>query len=229
MPRERKKSKDEKRIIPIHFQTFGDMMMNLLTLFILLCSFAKEQRAEFFDKGIGSFIQALESYGLPGLLPGDTNAFNLDTYDDRHHAIMEPGEEDAEDVSSYDKMEEVELENLAGKEETWIPGAVRFKRGSSRLDKSQIPWLKEQLTFLKAGDFEIEVMGHAWEECSNDQFAMKLSLSRAYGVMEYLHEAGGIPFTRMHAVGFGVQHPLAEGKKDPGLNRRVNIKLAKSR
>ena len=34
---------------------------------------------------------------------------------------------------------------------------------------------------------------------------------------------------RMHAVGFGASRPLADGEKDPGLNRRVNIKLSKSR
>jgi len=48
---ERKKIKEQKRIIPLHFQTFGDMMMNMLTLFILLCSFATARKAKFFDAG----------------------------------------------------------------------------------------------------------------------------------------------------------------------------------
>ena len=81
MAKGKKEIKDEKAIIPSHFQTWGDLMLNLLTLFILLCSFAKEKHAKFFA-GIGSFITNIESYGLPGLLPSDTKPVLLDSHND---------------------------------------------------------------------------------------------------------------------------------------------------
>ena len=83
----RKKPKDEKRIIPLHFATFGDMMMNMLTLFILLCSFAQDKNAEFFEAGRGSFIKAIESLGLPGVLPADDSAIQLEVHNDRHRFV----------------------------------------------------------------------------------------------------------------------------------------------
>lgn len=229
MGKERQKPKEEKRFIPLHFQTFGDMMMNMLTLFILLCSFAKERQAAFFAAGVGSFINAIESHGLPGLLPSDTKAVLLDAYDYRFRAPMEEASEAEGDSSSYDSMDNINTENVSQDGNVEIPGAILFDRGRSRLTSEGKSWLREQLIYFHRDGFEIEVIGHAWQEVENGEAARKLSLNRAYAVIAYLNEVGGIPLERMHALAYGEARPLAEGKNDPGLNRRVNIKLIKSR
>ncbi|MHC4942910.1 MAG: OmpA family protein [Planctomycetota bacterium] len=225
----RNKPKDDKRITPLHFQTWGDMMMNLLTLFILLCSFAKEREAAFFAAGIGSFINALESYGLPGLLPSDTKPVMLDAYDDRFLAPMEQRLEEDKEISSYDSLDQVELEEVLTTGDVWLPDAVYFARSSARLGKQERVWLQEQLVFFSRAEVEIEVIGHSWQECMDATAERRLSLNRAYAVIAYLNEKGGIPLERMHAVAYGDTRPLVEGEKDPSLNRRVNLKLTKSR
>ncbi|MBU0753816.1 MAG: OmpA family protein [Planctomycetes bacterium] len=229
MARERKKPKDDKPIIPLHFQTWGDLMMNMLTLFILLCSFAKEKQAAFFAAGVGSFINAMESHGLPGLLPSDTKPIMLDAYDDRFKAPLEEGEKDDRDTTSYDTMDQIDLEEVSMAGEVWLPDAVYFPRGTAKLGKQEKSWLHDQMPLFSRKEYEIEVIGHAWQECCDDQASRKLSLRRAYEVIAYLNESGGVPLDRMHALAYGEARPLVEGENDPGLNRRVNFKLSKSR
>lgn len=229
MAKTRKAPKDDKRAIPGHFQTWGDLMLNLLTLFILLCSFAKEKHAAFFAAGIGSFITNIESFGLPGLLPADTKPLIMDFPDDRYRTLMEPGTKEHDQESEYDSLNGIELERVRFEGEAWIPGGVHFQRGSAVLGDREKNWLREQLVFLRMGGFEIEVRGHAWQECVDREAEWRLSCRRAYAVIAYLNEVGGIPLQRMHAVGYGAFRPLSEGEQDPGLNRRVNIKLTKCR
>lgn len=201
-------------------------MMNMLTLFILLCSFAQARHAKFFAAG-ASFKAALSSMGLPGIMPADTNAFNEDDYLMGHKAPLEKDDNQLEDPSDYDTMDGVDQENVNKKGESWIPGKVLFKKQSLVLNARARAWLDEQIPFLSSGAGEIEVMGHAWEDCPRFEDDLKLSLKRAYAVINYLHVKGKIPLHRMRAHSFGRYHPLAEGKDNPGLNRRVNIKLIK--
>ena len=226
----RKAPKEEKRIIPLYFQTFGDMMMNMLTLFILLCSFANERQAAFFEAGRGSFIRAIESLGLPGILPSDDRAVQLGYRADEHKAPLEPKDgTPPSEAHEYDAVERVELEQQLEEGEAWIPGAVRFRRGSSVLDRKSRDWLDGQISFLQEGTVEIEMTGHTWRETDGPEAAWRLSMRRALRVLAYLHERGGIPLTRLHARACGDTRPLAPEGSDPGLNRRVNIKLSKIR
>ena len=57
----------------------------------------------------------------------------------------------------------------------------------------------------------------------------RLSIKRAMAVMAFLRDAGGLPERRMHVLAHGDVRPLAEGQRNPEMNRRVNIKLVKSR
>lgn len=226
----RKAPTEEKRVIPLYFQTFGDMMMNMLTLFILLCSFANERQAAFFEAGKGSFIRAIESLGLPGVLPADDSVIQMSHRTDLHRAPMEPkdGSPPAKEHGA-DAMEEVDLEQQLEEGPAWIPGSARFRRGSSRLDGAARQWLDEQIAFLQEAGVEIEVTGHVWRECDGPEAAWSLSLRRALRVLAYLHARGGIPLSRLHARACGETRPLAQEGENPGLNRRVNIKLSKIR
>jgi len=169
----------------------------------------------------------VSSYGLPGILPADTNVFNLDEYSYGHRAPEEEDDGKPEDSSDYDTIDDVDQEEITKKGESWIPGSVLFKRSTATLGSSGKTWLDEQIPYLRSGTSEIEVLGHAWKECGDSEAEMRLSLRRAYVVIAYLHELGGVPLERMHADGYGRYRPLAEGKNDPGVNRRVSIKLIK--
>lgn len=54
--------------------SFGDTMTALLAFFIVLNSLAEEQSGANLYEGTGSFIRALESFGLPGVFPGERSS-----------------------------------------------------------------------------------------------------------------------------------------------------------
>jgi hypothetical protein len=54
--------------------SFGDTMTSLLAFFIVLCSMAEEQTGANLHRGTGSFVRALDAYGLPGHFPGEKSA-----------------------------------------------------------------------------------------------------------------------------------------------------------
>ncbi len=123
------KTKEEKRFIPLHFQTFGDMMMNILILFILLCSFAREKHAAFFEAGRGSFIVAIESLGLPGILPSDDSAIQLDVNNQKHRGPMAPESEiKAGEERANDSVEDIDLEEVLVRE-IIIEGVLAIQAG----------------------------------------------------------------------------------------------------
>ena len=51
--------------------SFGDTMTALLAFFIVLNSLAEEQSGANLHRGTGSFVQALQTYGLPGFFSGE--------------------------------------------------------------------------------------------------------------------------------------------------------------
>lgn len=54
--------------------SFGDTMTALCAFFIVLNSLAKEQTGANLHAGTGSFARSLQSFGVPGVAPGDESA-----------------------------------------------------------------------------------------------------------------------------------------------------------
>ena len=54
--------------------SFGDTMTALCAFFIVLNSLAKEQTGANLHAGTGSFARSLQSFGVPGVAPGDASA-----------------------------------------------------------------------------------------------------------------------------------------------------------
>ena len=63
-----KRKKERKKGAPAYMVSFGDMMTLILCFFILLVSMAEEQNFGLLAKGVGSFIVAIESHGLNGIM-----------------------------------------------------------------------------------------------------------------------------------------------------------------
>ena len=104
MAKRPKKVEDSPPETPSYMVSFGDMMTLMLTFFILLCTFARRREAGFIAAGIGSFRQAIKSFGLPGILPTDTDSLrltfqkNMTKFNKKYPNILEDWEEVEEDA-----------------------------------------------------------------------------------------------------------------------------------
>jgi len=107
-----------------------------------------------------------------------------------------------------------------------VPGGVTFAFDSADLNPQFYPVLdKVAQTLAEYDQTVIQVAGHT-DSTGSHAYNMKLSQQRADSVKTYL--AGhGVPSKRMHTVGAGPDHPVADNATAEGRaqNRRVEITI----
>jgi outer membrane protein OmpA-like peptidoglycan-associated protein len=107
-----------------------------------------------------------------------------------------------------------------------MPGNVTFAFDKSDLNPQFYPVLdKVAQTLLEFDQTVIQVAGHT-DSTGSHAYNMKLSEQRAASVKTFL--AGrGVPAQRMHTVGAGPDHPIADNSTEAGRaeNRRVEITI----
>jgi outer membrane protein OmpA-like peptidoglycan-associated protein len=107
-----------------------------------------------------------------------------------------------------------------------MPGGVTFATDSSQINPAFNPVLDKVAQTLKEFDQTVvQVAGHTDSTGSHD-YNMKLSQQRAQSVKSYL-TARGVPTQRLHTVGAGPDHPVADNATPEGRaqNRRVEITI----
>ena len=127
---------EPKTGVPAYMVSFGDMMTNLLTFFILLCALSTSQDAGLLAKGIGSFIAAVESRGRPGVMTDTERLQILNNIRRRFNLPPEPDPErriDHFDASEYELLRAAGLESLLPHDELRQPLVAAFAPGSSTL------------------------------------------------------------------------------------------------
>jgi flagellar motor protein MotB len=70
----RKKNNVDAPPSKAYLVSFGDTMTTLLAFFIVLCSLAEEQSGANLHAGTGSFVAAIDSFGMPGTFSGESSA-----------------------------------------------------------------------------------------------------------------------------------------------------------
>ncbi len=107
-----------------------------------------------------------------------------------------------------------------------MPGNVTFAFDKSDLNPQFYPVLdKVAQTLLEFDQTVIQVAGHT-DSTGSHAYNMRLSEQRAASVKTFL--AGrGVPTQRMHTVGAGPDHPIADNSTEAGRaeNRRVEITI----
>ena len=103
---------------------------------------------------------------------------------------------------------------------------VFFALGSAQLTATAIGWLNDAVLILKDKSGTITVGGHT-DALGEAALNQDLSNRRATAVRNYL-VAHGIPADRLHAVGYGKNHPIDSNETEDGRmhNRRVELKTA---
>ena len=118
------------------------------------------------------------------------------------------------------KKEIVEKVNYAARN-------IFFDLNSDKILTKSFPSLNEVALILKNNPaLRLSVEGHS-DNIGNPSYNLTLSQKRAEAVKDYLVKQG-IDNSRMNAIGFGQERPIADNKTAAGKaqNRRVELKLA---
>ncbi len=106
---------------------------------------------------------------------------------------------------------------------------VYFEFGKATLRPESFIALNDAAQILKDNpDIRVEIQGHT-DSIGSAQGNLTLSERRAYSVVNYLVQYGGIDAQRLVAKGYGLTQPVASNNTEEGraLNRRVDFVILK--
>ena len=105
---------------------------------------------------------------------------------------------------------------------------LMFDTGKAEIKQEMKPILDQVAKFINASSFQVYIDGHTDNiPIKSKEFPSNtsLSLARAYNVMVYLIEEGGVVSDSLALGGYGEKHPVASNDNVPGRdqNRRVEM------
>jgi len=214
---------ERKAGVPAYMVSFGDMMTNLLTFFILMCALAQEQDAGLLAKGIGSFVAAVESHGKPGLL---TEGRKAEIFSEVRRRFNLPPEEDPErreahaDASSFELLPAA-LGMLEPHDELRQPLIATFGVDSDTLTTGARQYVDRIAPTLKPTRGQILTLeGHALD--AGENFAHDnqwLAFMRAFAVRKYLVARHDFPAHRVEARAWFTE--IQEGPATRSVDARL--------
>jgi flagellar motor protein MotB len=214
---------EPKQGVPAYMVSFGDMMTNLLTFFILMCALAQEQDAGLLAKGIGSFVAAVESHGKPGLL---TEGRKQEIFSEIRRRFNLPPEEDPERREAHASASSFELlptalNLLDPHDELRQPLIATFEMDSATLTEGAREYIKHIAPTLKPTRGQILTLeGHAVD--AGENFARDnhwLAFMRALAVREHLIKNHGFPGHRVEARAWFTE--IQEGAATRSVDARL--------
>jgi chemotaxis protein MotB len=195
---------EKKAGVPAYMVSFGDMMTNLLTFFILLVALSTEQNAGLLARGIGSFIAVMETHGRPDVLSENRRQ---EIFDHVRRRFNLPPEADPDRRTSYVLATNLELlrsdvlETLAPHDELVQFAIAAFEEGSERLRVENQKYLDRIAQTLQPAPGQILVLeGHA--DDTSGRFGgdrRRLAFARAEAVRTYLIDEHGFESERVES------------------------------
>lgn len=200
------KRKPEEKKSPGFLCSYADMVTNILTFFILLYSYSDERNLGSLQQRVEAFDDSIRSFGLPGLM-GSKDSIKLDK-----NVIKVPMPKSSSQKESkmqdwkkaLDILAEIQVEKFQPESSIQVLLPISFGKKEAILNKKQKEYLKPLLSSLAMRKGIINVKGYADDEFPSQNANLKLAFSRALNTMEFLHQSGNIPISRMR--------PLADRK-----------------
>jgi len=181
---------------PAYMVSFGDMMTLILTFFILLVSLSKTQDAGLLAQGVGSFIVAIESHGLPGIMP---ESERKEVFEHLRRRFNLPPEDDPDrradplDAADLELIRSRAVEALKPHDETGFPRVALFEADSAALTDEAREYLERLASSMRPMHGQLLLLeGHARD--AGRRFAgddRLLATARAQAVRAHLVEEHG--------------------------------------
>lgn len=241
----KQKEKDPEPGAPMWVLSYGDMVTNLLTFFVLLVAFSSTQEAKFKEA-----MDSLQQYlgVLPereaGILPGEylpreltlkIHASNLKDEADQKEkmkesysvALKQSGNKKGSGGTN------IEIEETLNMLRIRIPSSTLFEIGKVKFNETSLDVLDNIISLIRDIPDKVEVEGHTDNiPIFSDKYASNWELSgaRSLSIVEYFINKGIAP-TRLSAVACGEFRPIADNNTPEGRakNRRVEIVIGRMR
>lgn len=249
----KKKSSDEAPVgAPAWMATFGDLMTNLLTFFVLLLSFSTVQQEDF-NNAMGSLQGALGllnsthesinfivrtfakpvSYRFRFVRQGQISSFKRPEYDlnyqstEYHDTLTDVVEEITAEAKLYGVADLISVDFHEKGIKIRIPGVILFDESDNKLkdDEKTFKLLDKMIEVINKLPYYVTIEGHTDNKpISSNKFDSnwELASGRAMTVLKYLQSKGVEP-KRMAAVSYGEFQPYTDNETLKG--RKLNRRI----
>ena len=212
---------------PAYMVSFGDMMTLILCFFILLVALSKEREYGLMAKGVGSFVVAVRSHGLNGVLSGSERQDIFDQVRRRFNLPPEPDPErqtEHELASSSEMLRAEVVESLQPRRELHQPRLAAFTPGSDQLEDSSLEYIDSLAESLRPAKGQLLVLeGHAPE---GGEGSRELAFKRAQAVAQHLIDRYRFRAERVSACSWLVELATQEETTN-SVNARLILEPSK--